>query len=469
MGRIISSYIFPHPPIIIPEVGKGAESGAEDTISAVGKAAAKIKDDRPTTIIVTTPHGPVFQDYVHMGTSERLSGDLSRFGSPGVRLEFDNNIEMVNRIIEYAKEQGISSGGLDDGIMKKYKLSRDLDHGVLVPLYFVHKELKEFKLVHISIAGLPFEDLYRFGMCIEKAVLETDEQVVFLASGDLSHRLSEDAPYGYSERGGEFDRLLVNSVKSLDIERLMAVDEEFCESAGECGLRSFIMMFGALDGYELQPEVYSYEGPFGVGYAVARFGVKGKSEDRRVLKKVQEETARKMNEVRSGEDPYVRLARLTLETYVREGKIVGVSRELPAEMLENKAGTFVSIKKQGQLRGCIGTIEPTRKNVAEEIIYNAVSAGTRDPRFEPVEEEELGKLVYSVDVLREPEPIRSMEELDVVKYGVIVSAGRRSGLLLPNLEGVDTPQKQVSIALQKAGIRQDEEYSMERFEVVRHK
>lgn len=136
--------------------------------------------------------------------------------------------------------------------------------------------------------------------------------------------------------------------------------------------------------------------------------------------------------------------------------------------MKNKAGTFVSIKKNGELRGCIGTILPTKENIALEIISNAISSGTRDPRFNAVREDELDSLSYSVDVLLEPEPIDSIEDLDVKKYGVIVRAGFRTGLLLPNLEGVDTPEEQVSIALRKAGISPKENYSMERFEVIRY-
>jgi AmmeMemoRadiSam system protein A len=130
---------------------------------------------------------------------------------------------------------------------------------------------------------------------------------------------------------------------------------------------------------------------------------------------------------------------------------------------------FVSLKLDGQLRGCIGTIAPTSSCIADEIIQNAISAGTEDPRFYPVSEEELPRIIYSVDVLGEPEAIKTMEELDPKRYGVIVTKGMKRGLLLPNLEGVNTPLEQVNIALKKAGISEDESYSMERFEVVRHK
>mgnify|MGYP001313738401 FL=1 len=163
------------------------------------------------------------------------------------------------------------------------------------------------------------------------------------------------------------------------------------------------------------------------------------------------------------------LARLTLETYVRTGKKIARPEGLPEEMLENRAGVFVSLKKHGQLRGCIGTIAPTCPCIADEIIQNAISAGTQDPRFSPVRENELDDIVYSVDVLSKPEPVKDKSELDVIKYGVIVTAGHKRGLLLPNLEGVDTVEQQLAIARQKAGIRDDESYTIERFEVVRHK
>jgi AmmeMemoRadiSam system protein A len=168
------------------------------------------------------------------------------------------------------------------------------------------------------------------------------------------------------------------------------------------------------------------------------------------------------------EDAYVRLARLSLETYVKSGKYAKLPDNLPEEMIKNRAGVFVSLKKYGQLRGCIGTISPVTGSVADEIVRNAVSAGLEDPRFPPVSEEELDDLVYSVDVLSEAEPIDSMDDLDVKRYGVIVSSGRKRGLLLPNLEGIDTVQKQVAIARRKAGILDNEEIKLERFEVIRH-
>ena len=138
------------------------------------------------------------------------------------------------------------------------------------------------------------------------------------------------------------------------------------------------------------------------------------------------------------------------------------------ELLNRRAGTFVSIHKFGRLRGCIGTIGPCEENVKEEIISNAISACSRDPRFDPIRSDERKYLDISVDVLGEIEDISSPAELDVKRYGVIVSCGYRRGLLLPDLEGVDDVDTQVSIAMRKGGIRPKDDYTLQRFEVIRH-
>ncbi len=167
--------------------------------------------------------------------------------------------------------------------------------------------------------------------------------------------------------------------------------------------------------------------------------------------------------------PIAALAKKTVDTYIKTGKRPAAPKELTPEMKE-QAGVFVSIHKQnGDLRGCIGTFEPSQKNVANEIISNAVSAATRDPRFEPITPEELDSLEYSVDVLTAPEPIEDMSQLDPKKYGVIVACGWRRGLLLPDLEGVDTARYQVDICRQKGGISPEESVKLYRFEVKRYK
>jgi AmmeMemoRadiSam system protein A len=166
-----------------------------------------------------------------------------------------------------------------------------------------------------------------------------------------------------------------------------------------------------------------------------------------------------------GLHPVVELAKETVESYIREGK-TPKPRELTPEMRE-RAGVFVSLHKHGELRGCIGTFEPSKDNVAEEIIANAISSSTRDPRFPPVTASELADLEYSVDILTEPEPVKDRSQLDPKEYGVIVESGWRKGLLLPDLEGVDSVEEQIAICRLKAGISAGEPVNLYRFQVRR--
>jgi AmmeMemoRadiSam system protein A len=168
------------------------------------------------------------------------------------------------------------------------------------------------------------------------------------------------------------------------------------------------------------------------------------------------------------ESAYVKLARETIKNYIKHGKIITLPLDLPKEMINQKAGAFVSLKKYGELRGCIGTFMPTQKNIAQEIIKNAISAAVDDPRFSPVNVSELEDLSISVDVLSVPEEIKDISQLDPKKYGVIVSSGYKKGLLLPDLEGVDTAEEQVDITKRKAGIYPGEKVILYRFEVKRY-
>lgn len=462
MGEIQKAYIVPHPPIIIPEIGKGQEKDASATIAAYDTIGRQIKELAPQVIILTTPHGTAYGDYIHISPGKMLKGSFKNFGVPEIQLEFTNQTKLADKIAEIAQSFGIEAGGL--GAREK-----DLDHGVLVPLYFISRYYSDFSLVRISIAGLPPEQLYTFGYCIQKAVAQSDQKAVFVASGDLSHKLRDDGPYGYVKEGPVFDELLAKAIKAVDFKKLLDMDENLCNLAGECGLRSFIMMAGALNGLGVKSNILSYEGPFGVGYMVAELTVNGPDLSRDLLSFYECKRKSEIEATRKAEDPYVSLARLALEHFIKKGKVIDTPDYLPDEMLKNSAGIFVSIKKHGQLRGCIGTISPVTDSIAEEIIQNAVSAGTRDPRFNPVKDYELNDLVYSVDILGPPVAIKGIKELDVIRYGVIVTNGYRRGLLLPNLEGVETPAQQVEIVLSKAGIRKDESYTLERFEVIRHR
>lgn len=470
MGKLLKTYLMPHPPIMIREVGRGNEREIEATINAAVKVGEEIKSLKPgTVVILVPPHGPSFSDAVSINYDSSIKGNLGGFGAPEVRFEYIMNTKLVDIILKKSGENKIPIEPIDKSGSKRYRIPNELDHGSMVPLYFINEKYKDFKLVHITYGLLSHEELYKFGRVVRESIEAGEEDAVFIASGDLSHRLTYDAPAGFSPQGEKFDKTIVDYLREPEAEKIMDMDRELVEAAGECGFRSILVMLGLLDGLQVQGRLLSYEGTFGVGYCVAGYDIKGVSQEGSKVDLFYNRRRNEIAQIRKDEDIYVKLARESAEHYIRTGRKLPLPDGLSEEMLGKKAGVFVSIKKNGQLRGCIGTIEGVNDNIAEEIIENAISASTRDPRFYPIDEDELSSLVYSVDILNDAEPIEYTEELDPKKYGVIVQKGGRSGLLLPNLEGVDTVEEQLRIVLQKAGIKKHEAYSMERFEVIRHR
>lgn len=458
---VISAFVVPHPPLIIPEIGRGQEKGIQATINSYEKVAAMIGKDKPDTIVVFSPHQIMYSDYFHVAYGESAKGDFSRFNAKNVKLEAQYDMQFIDELCNLAEERDIPAG-------PEGKQDKSLDHGTMVPLYFVNKYYTAYKLVVIGLSGLPFSKHYELGQCVKQAADSLNRRVVIIASGDLSHKLKEDGPYGFIKEGPEYDKRVTDVLSKAGFRELFDFQESFCERAAECGHRSFILMAGALDKTNVNANLLSYEGPFGVGYCVCAFNIIGPDTSRN-FKDIFEESQRKIiEEKKENEDSYVSLARTVIEEFVRNGRKIPVPDGLPEEMYTKRAGAFVSIHKDGRLRGCIGTISSTRNSIAEEIIENAISASTKDPRFYPIETAELASLDISVDILGDTERISSKDELDVKRYGVIVTKGLKRGLLLPNLDGVDTVDEQISIAKQKAGIAESEKTELERFEVVRH-
>jgi len=426
--------ITPHPPIIIPDIGGRYLGEVSSTVDAMVTLGKRMKEISPKTFILVSPHCELFLRYFGVVTQERIEGDFREFGAPRVRLEFDIDLNLTQKIINSARESDLPVREITDVY---------LDHGAMVPLYYLAKELDyRPKLVLISFSLLPLDRIYSFGKVIDNV---TEGNVVFVASGDMSHRLLPGSPNGYDPMGKIFDQAVVEIVKSGDLKGFLNLDPELVERAGECGLRSLVMLAGVMDEKKVRTKVLSYEGPFGVGYLVGEV-ISLDSEDL--------------------ESYVLNLAKETVETYVKERRII-TPQNIPDE-LKRKAGVFVTIKKHGELRGCIGTIQGTQPNIAYEIVQNAISSATQDPRFPPVREEELPELEYSVDILNPPEKVTDISQLDPKIYGVIVERGWQRGLLLPDLEGVDTVEEQLRIAALKAGLSLDEVENIYRFTVTRY-
>jgi AmmeMemoRadiSam system protein A len=468
ISPVVIAGLSPHPPIVVPEVGRGEEAKASGTGAALRKLGEVFAKSPAETLVVITPHGPVFSDVVSIRSQPRLKGSLSNFGAAKVKIDLPNDLALVDAIVGEAEKDGVPLVLLDDRKMDRYGVEKELDHGVLVPMSFITQAGYAGKLVIVNIGFLPLYDLYKFGADIERAALRLGRKIAVLASGDLSHRLTPGAPAGYNPRGKDFDAKMMDLLRRFEPTEAVLFPADLAEDAGECGLRPIAMMLGALDRYPARSEVLSYEGPFGVGYGVALIYPEERREDLSRGESIEEGRKAKLQGLRANESAAVSLARQTVEEYVTQGRTKRAPAEVASE-LRKGAGVFVSIHKEGMLRGCIGTTEPTKDRAADEIVANAISASTQDPRFDPVEEGELDLLDYSVDLLSESEPVKSESDLDPKVYGVIVSKGGRRGLLLPDLPGVDTVEEQLRIAKQKAGISPSEKgVALERFTVTRY-
>lgn len=458
---IVAAFMVPHPPMIVPEIGRGSEKQVEKTIKAYEKVADEIAALKPETIIISSPHSVMYSDYFHISPGSGAFGSFAEFGAAQVSFDIEYDEELVKLVAARADEAGFPAGTLGEK-------NPSLDHGTMVPLWFIQKKYKDFKLVRTGLSGYDLLKHYEYGKMIKEAVESLGRRVVYVASGDLSHKLQDYGPYGFAEEGPEYDKRIMDVCSGARFGELFDFDENFCQKAAECGHKSFVIMAGALDGQAVEATQYSHEDVTGVGYGICSFIPKGEDEKRHFLEARLEQIEDELVQKRLKSDDWVKIARESAEYFVKNGSEVELPSWVPEELLKTRAGAFVSVHKFGALRGCIGTIAATKENLALEIIHNAVSAVSEDPRFEPVTEDELKYLDINVDVLGEAEKISSPAELDVKKYGVIVQSGYKRGLLLPDLDGVDTVEQQISIAKRKGGIAPGEDVELFRFEVVRH-
>jgi len=267
MAGIVFGCIVPHPPLLVPEIGGGREAEISATIQAMQQLMRKLAEERPETVIVISPHGQSLYDSMGIATSKRIHGSMRRWGARSVDHDFENDPDFVAELEEEARASGIPLESIDDN--NEYQL----DHGVMVPVSYLIDGMRNVPLVPLTFCWLPLSVHFSFGQAIRKVAERLKKQVVVIASGDLSHRLIPDAPAGYDPMGQVFDKKLTEAIASYDVSGVLNLDSGLVEHAGECGLRSIVILLGALYGLEVKPRVLSYEGPFGVGYMVAYFEV----------------------------------------------------------------------------------------------------------------------------------------------------------------------------------------------------
>lgn len=456
-SAIVFSGIAPHPPIMVPEVGGEAVIEVRKSIAAMVELTRRIIRSGAETVVLISPHAPLDARAFVAYHTPKLYGDFANFRAPDARVEFPLDQELLKVITRIAADDDYEVLNLDDCA---------LDHGTAVPLYFLDRNGWRGRVVALGYSFLSNDDHLKFGACLGRAADTLGRSVAVVASGDLSHRLKPEAPAGYNPAAHRFDDEVVSAVKDNSPNRIIEIDQELRRTAGECGYRSMLVALGATEGLPRACEVLHYEAPFGVGYLVAQLTNTSAAAE-------NTEADQAANAGAAGEDSepaaeLPALARRAVETFVLTGKQIPAPESVSG-ILSAHVACFVSIKTgDGDLRGCIGTIEPVKNTLADELIYNAINAATRDPRFKPVAADELPNLRYSVDLLSTPEPA-TFEDLDPAIYGVIVEdeSGRSRGLLLPDIEGVDTAAKQVEIASRKAGLVPGTPIKLSRFRVDR--
>lgn len=436
---LVFSGIAPHPPIMVPEVGRESIACVRHSIEAMAELTERLIASGAETVILISPHAPLEIDSFVAYEGPEIYGDFAKFHAPETSVSVPLDRELLAAITASAACENYRVSTLPD---------TDLDHGTAVPLYFLLRNGWQGKVVALGYSFLTNDDHVRFGHCIKKAVDNLGRPVGFIASGDLSHRLTPHAPAGFNPNAHVFDETVVAALRANDPQAIVEIDFNLRKLAGECGFRSMLVAIGASTGLPLACDVMNYEAPFGVGYLVAQL----------------------INR-RAGSKPsdLPRLAREAVEAFIRSGEILSPPQETSAGLLSARAPCFVCLKTlDGELRGCIGTIEPAKETLAQEVIANSISAAMNDPRFDPVSEKELPNLRYSVDVLL-PAEETVFEDLEPKVFGVIVedeTSGRR-GLLLPDIPGVETAEQQIEIASRKAGISRDTPVKLWRFKVDR--
>ena len=404
MSAQVLGVIAPHPPIMVKEVGGARARATENSSAAMSEAARTLAAFDPDTIVIMSPHSPALSDAFAVDTAARYIGSLAQFGAPDLVLEYRGDQELAERILECLDAAGLPA--LDRAAVPSLD-SGSLDHGVLVPMSFLDRDAR-WPIVDLSLSLLPLDLHAEMGRQVTAAAESLGRRIAFVASGDCSHRLTKDAPAGYSPQAVDLDQRLVELIESSDFEGLATIDPDLIEAGGECGLRSFIALGGAAA--PASARVLSYEGPWGVGYLTAL---------------VNESAATPASGSKAGAPgldghEIVVLARSTIDTYVREGQAAEPVPLADAD-LPSRAGAFVSLHLNGQLRGCIGTISPVMR-IASPMRSCATRSRQRHPtRVSLRSLLRSWRTSTSRSTCCTPLSRHSEDDLDPATYGVIVT------------------------------------------------
>jgi len=445
---VVCAVLMPHAPILVPEVGGKREDAAAASREAMRTAAKYVLDHRPQTVVVISPHSPRQEVAFGLWMDDLLQGSFSQFNAPQVNLSLPLDRSFAEAIAAEAQTRNLETWAIHQ---------RALDHGALVPLWFLAEAGWSGATVILSLNHPDNDGLTALGEAIAAAAKTLPRRVAFIASGDMSHRLTANAPCGFHPRAHQFDETFIQLVRAGEFRQLARIASELRELAAEDAVDTTLVAGAAVNWHTSGHRVLNYEGPFGVGYGVAILFAEN-------LASTEIEKARANQKEHAGAI-LPDLARRSVSEALH-----GSTARPPAptgDYLPPPRGVFVTIRhRDGSLRGCVGTVTPVRDNLLEETWRNARAAAFRDNRFAPVTAGEMPYLRFEVSVLHPPEAVVSEAELDPRHFGVIVTAGDgRHGLLLPGIAEIRTAEQQVLCARKKGWIGPDEPVALQRFEV----
>lgn len=457
MGDIVGRYILPHTSFLIPFIGGRKREHLARTAHGFDCIGKELTKNSPETVVLIAPHGVTFSNSIYMPDNKKLKGVLqfTRLYKP---LSYNNDVELVYKIMEAAQRRNVSSGPVAPEVLREYKLSKKLSYGTTVPLYLQRKCIDNCSLVSVGISNLSVEDHYAFGQAILEAVRSSEKKVALIASGELSHRLEgtiENTPLGISQRGKEFDETIVDAFQKNDPLKVLSINQSLRDSAGECGLDAFHILLGTLDEYEIDCTVHSYEAPFGIGLMTATIKP-GQHVEKSIINTYKVQARSLTAEKQKRESLQVKLARKAIDHYLTYKKVMDVPNSSFCDMGTQKSGVYVSIKREGKWQGCMGTDCPTKNTIAEEIIHNAITSAFNDPRFEPIKKGELEEATIEVIQIGDLEKIDDPERVNPNNYGLVVANKRKNpnkyGLILPGISGIETGAELYRAAMIKAGM-----------------
>ncbi|MFA6254545.1 MAG: AmmeMemoRadiSam system protein B [Patescibacteria group bacterium] len=260
---LVFSAITPHPPVLIPEIGKDNLKKLVKTEEAMKKLEQEFYASKPESILIISPHGEIFDSSFNINLSADYSANFKEFGDFGLELKFKSDYMSIQEIRAADETQKAVAVALTS--------NQELDHGCSIPLYYLTQHLKNIPIIPVTYSGLDLKQHFIFGQFLYQQLAKINKRFAVIASGDLSHRLTKDAPGGYSAQGKEFDKKLVGLIKKKDVQGILNIDPKLGQEAGECGLRSIAILLGIIESLNTKTDVLSYEGPFGVGYLVCNF------------------------------------------------------------------------------------------------------------------------------------------------------------------------------------------------------